>query len=143
MMIDQMIMPTYPDVRLVPIEFGGHEVLETLKRAGLLSPVIETMIGRDEIPPIEFDGYSNPLWLFRRGRFYLKSDPQQARDLLERSLTLEPSKHVIGNLLSLLIRVDDLPAAQALLDKVRGSADPKMQVPPGILERARAVGLTG
>lgn len=141
MMIDQMIMPTYPDVRLVPVEFGGHEVLETLKRAGLLSPVIEAMIGRDEILPLEFDGYSNPLWLFRRGRHFIKSDPEQARDLLERSLSLEPSKHVIGNLLSLLIRVGDLPAAQALLDQVRGSADPKMQVPPGILERARMAGL--
>lgn len=142
MMLDHMIRPAYPELRLVPIEFGGHEVLETLKRAGLLSHLVEAMIGRDEIIPVDFDGSTNPLWLFRRGQHFLRSDPEQARDLLERSLAIEPSRHVIGNLLSLLLKTGDKPAAQALLDQVRGSTDPKMQVPPGSLERARAAGLT-
>lgn len=141
MMVNLMVRAAYPDMRAVEVEDAGHTVLETLKASGLLRDVIEAAVNHDTAIMVTMDGTANPLWHYWRGKRLMRSDPEGARHHLKQSFELRPSRHVIGNLLSLLLRTQDLDAAQKLLDKVAAMDDPKVFVPEGNVAAARAAGL--
>ncbi|RDW12787.1 hypothetical protein [Paracoccus thiocyanatus] len=140
-MVESMVLPRYPDARAITVEFAGHTILQMLARSGLISQILVPLFLEDRIVEFELDPKDNSIWHFRKGRHLMRDDPQRARQHLERSLDIEPSRHVIGNLLSLLLRLGDDLAAQRLVDRVRASDHPEMRIPPGNLERARAAGL--
>jgi len=140
-MVEQMVRPRYPDARTITVEFAGHTVLQMLARAGVISRILTPLIQEGRIVEFELNLEDNSIWHFHKGRHLMHDDPDQARRHFERSLDIEPSRHVIGNLLSLLLRLGDMQAAQELLDRVAESDHPDMRIPPSNLERARAAGL--
>lgn len=139
LMIEKLVRPIYPDGRYVELEFAGHTVLESLKRSRLLQPFVSAVIEHDKVIPTERNVENDPLWHFQKGKHLAKSRPEQARYHFERSLEIEPSRHVAANLLGNLLALGDRSAAQDLLTRYRNH--PEHPLPAPAIARARAFGL--
>lgn len=140
-MIEEMIRPAYPGLREFRVPFGGHTVLVTLSRAGLLKPVIRALFDRDELIEVEVPTEGSPIWHFQRGKHFYRTDRAAARAELEKSLAIEPASDVLALLLRLLVRMGDAAAAQALVDRVTEGQDPRLKLVPSIRSFAREAGL--
>lgn len=140
-MIDDMILRAYPKTRIVTLPFAGHTVLQVLNNIRKLNDFVYGVIADDQIISLDGSREDDPIWHFQKGRQMRRENPEQAQYHLERSLDLSPNRHVIGNLMAILLRLRKLDAAQALIDRVNSSDNPKMKIPPSNLERARALGL--
>lgn len=140
-LIDEMVRPVYPDLRTLRLPFSGHKVLVALSRARQLTPLIGALIDRDELLDVTLPTDGSPIWHFQRGRYLRRIDPPTARIELERSLALAPAREVVMELLKVLIDLRDIPAAQALIDRVQDGADPSLAVIPSVAQIARRAGL--
>lgn len=141
LIVADMVRPAYPDARYMRLEYAGHTVLNYLAKAGVISPLIWSMITQDQIIDVNLPTETSPIWLFNRGRVLLKSAPTEARSMFERSLELEPAQHVLANLINLLLRRGWIEPAQELVERALQSGDPRLAIAPAILDRARDAGI--
>ncbi|MCQ0972162.1 hypothetical protein MLD63_17215 [Paracoccus sp. TK19116] len=125
-LIEEMVLPAYPDARLVPLEFAGHTVLQVLRASGQLKAFVKTAIVDDDVHPIQRDTENDSIWHFQKGRLLRDSEPEMARSHFERSLEIRMSSHVGGNLLALLLRMGERDSAPRLLDRFRDNPDVAM-----------------
>lgn len=139
-MVGSMVLPAYPNTRFIRLEFSGHTVLQMLARTKLINKVLPPLLGEDRIVEFTVDT-DNSIWHFQKGRHLMHDQPIEARMHFERSLELEPSRHVASNLLVLLLRGGDKIAAQALIDHVARTAPPGKGIALAGLARAKAAGM--
>lgn len=140
-MVEGMVLPAYPASRMIRLEFAGHTVLQMLARIGIINQVLTPLIAEDKIIDFEVNT-DNPIWHFQKGRHLLHTAPEVARVHLERCLELEPSRHVAGNLLVLLLRIGEREAAQALIDRIAAQNNaPGRGIAAPSLARAKAAGM--
>ncbi len=140
-MLNGMVRPTYPDIRELALPFAGHTVLITLSRARQIKPLILGIVEHDRIPPITLPTRGSAIWHRERARALKRIYPDQACKEMELSFALEPSTHTMAALLSMLLRRDDLVAAQQVMDAAAAADNPRVSLIPAILRDVTARGL--
>lgn len=139
--LNGMVRPTYPDIRELALPFSGHTVMIAVSRAGQIKKLIKSIIEEDRILSFDLPEEGSDIWHRERGRALSRHHPQWARIELERALAIMPSKSTLSSLMSILMKVGDLDAAQALLDRCAASEDPHMRIVPSTGRIAMARGL--
>ncbi|MFD1883641.1 hypothetical protein [Paracoccus pacificus] len=104
-MVEEMLLPAYPNLRQVRYDGSGHSVLITLQQSRQLKPLILSLIRDDAVIPIEPLKEGDPIYHRTRGRLLRQSNPVAAITELRRSLELEPSRQTLAILLSILGRL--------------------------------------
>lgn len=140
-MLNGMVRPTYADIREVALPFSGHTVLITLSRARLIKDLIGGLILDDRIPALDLPTLGSDIWHRERGKALAKTHPEHARKEMERALQITVSKGTASALLSILIKLGDMQAAQALIDRCAADDDPQMSVVSSIAVKAARLGL--
>ena len=131
-LVREMILPAYPNARLVELEYTGHAVLIPMERAGLLKNFILQIIEHDRVTALDLPTEECHLWTLYRGRSLLKEDPVEARRLLERSLSIRPNRPAFEVLLAFFLRNDLLSEANSLLGKGFGPDGAPFKINSGI-----------
>lgn len=91
--IEKLIMPAYPEARLVKVPFSGHTVLNTMSRSKVLSVFIKNLIEKNKIEPFTLPTDDCYIWNAEKGRYFLKErDFKKGIFYLEKSLAIFPSK---------------------------------------------------
>lgn len=141
LVIDWMVRPAYPAVRLVELPHGGHTVLVTLSQAGLLKPVITALIERDEIVDFDPPGEGTAIWHAEKGRSLVRIDPDKAIAHLEISLSIRPATQPYCVLIGALLRKGDLSVVQDRIHAAKASGEPRLKVVPALRDKLLAAGL--
>ncbi|CAM3187162.1 hypothetical protein SAMN04488021_12026 [Paracoccus aminovorans] len=140
-LVNRMVRPAYPDVRLVRIPFAGHTVLLTLAEMRCLKPLIRGIIERDEIVPFQHPDPRHSVWHMENARKLMRTDRGLAIRHLEASLAIKPSKQAFSMLVSALLgerRTDDL---RRLLDQSKAAGDKALTPVPAVQRELAAAGL--
>lgn len=140
-MMSRMILPSYPDTRIIKMDFAGHMLLLYLAKAKLINKVAYSLVERAEMAEVDLPTETSALWLFNKARHLASSDPLQARVHYEKSLALEPSRQVLTNLIDLLIRTGDHELAKERIEWARSSNDERLTLPPGLQNRIKNAGI--
>lgn len=141
LVVDKMVLPAYPDTRLVEVPHGGHTVLVTLSRARILKPIVTALIDRDEVIEFARPAEGTAMWHAERGRMLVQSDPDLAVTELETSLAITPSTQAFCVLINLYIRRGDIAIAQAKIDAAEASGEKRLKLVPSLIKTAKDAGL--
>lgn len=117
-MIDHMILPAYPELRLMRYADAGHTVLVTLQKTRQLKDVIMPLIVEDRVTEIRQLEEGTAEYHIAKGRRLRLRSPVLAKAEYRKALDLAPSRHTLALNLGFLIRAGFLDEAQALLDEV-------------------------
>lgn len=90
--INNLILPAYPQARLVKVPFSGHTVLQTMKESRVLSDFMKTLIDKNQIIDFELKTDESYVWNAEKGRHLLKKGDKKGVAFLEKSLKLNPTK---------------------------------------------------
>ncbi len=138
--IEEMATRAYPDARHVQTDYAGHGVLVEMSRAKVLSRFIRALVERDEI--IDFDlPTDSPGYMFTKAKTLMRTNPAEARSLMEQSLEKHPSKHVFLNLISMMLRSGEIDDARALVERGRSDSTGKLQLTPQFERMCREHGI--
>jgi LPS sulfotransferase NodH/tetratricopeptide (TPR) repeat protein len=79
-------------VELIPFEFGGHAVLHTLKEAGILRPLVESIVTGSDVAPFQekykqVTAQSFGYWMAKSRWHMVKQDLDMAEQGLKEALT--------------------------------------------------------
>ncbi len=139
--IEMMVAPVYPNMRKVEVPFSGHPVLVSLAKARILRPFILHFFETGEVMDFERPAEGTAIWHRERARYFLKNEPEKAKEEFEKSLAIEDSKLTFNLLLQCLIRLGELEDAQAQLDMARTSENKTHQINVHIAKFATDSGL--
>jgi hypothetical protein len=90
-LVTHMVLPTYPQARLVRIPFGGHAVLLALAKLGCFKPMMMGIIEHDEI--IAFDPPDSQHSVSHVENARKKMEIDTAIGHLRTSLAIRPTRH--------------------------------------------------
>lgn len=140
-LVQNMVLPAYPNARLVEVEYTGHAVLIPIQRAGLLTDFILQLINNDTIIPLNLPTDTCHLWTLYKGIALLKEETAEARQLLRQSLALRPNRVAFEVLLGSLLRSDLVEDAQNLVDAHSTEDGPTFKINQGILNLMSSKGV--
>lgn len=130
LLIDEMVLPAYPDARQVRVPYAGHTVHVALSQAKLLDPILQTFIDDDVVLDFDPPAEGTATWHGERGCHLISSDPRLARIELEKSLAIEPSRRIFNQLIQCLVDLGELGTAQDLLDFARKKPNKHSELSP-------------
>lgn len=132
LMVDEMIRPAYPDLRLVTVPYGGHTVFLTLQPARILKPLIVTLIEMGEVMNFDPPGEGMAMYHAERGRALKRSDPEAAIVELEKSLAITAATQPYCNLLAILLNQGDIAGIQSRVDAAKASGQARLRIVPSL-----------
>lgn len=88
--IDKLILPAYPDAKLVKVEFSGHLVLQVMSNHKVLKDFMHGVIDEGSVPAIVYDAEACYIWNYEKARvLYREGDFSGAAKYLENSILLK------------------------------------------------------
>lgn len=139
--IETLVQDAYPNMTKVEVPFAGHPVLVSLAKARVLRPFILHFFETGEVMDFERPAEGTAIWHRERARYFMKNEPEKAKEEFGKSLAIEDLKLTFNLLLQCLIRLGDLEDAQAQLDMARTSDNKTHQINVHIAKFATDSGL--
>lgn len=141
LLVEQMVLPAYPDARLVRVPYGGHTVLMTLAEMRCLKPLIQGIIARDQIIAFDPPSPRHSVWHMENARKLMRTDCDRAIRHLESSLDIKPSKQAYSMLVSALLRAERRDDLHRVLHQGRSSGNKQLTPAPAVQRALEAAGL--
>ena len=116
LVVEKILKPIYPEIRILEVPYSGHTVLVSLGEYGLLKQVIRSLVEDNVLLSPELPTETSAIWLRQRAKEIKRKNPAKAKAMLVRSLDMRPSKDTASVLLSLLIKLGDMKEAKVLID---------------------------
>lgn len=111
--IDYLIRPAYPQLRLARFPHGGHALLETMNKDGVLADFILPLIEEDQIVPVTLRREGSRIWHAEYGRDLIQQNRfHEAENHLRTSFQLEMNKiaaRSLAKVYALTGRAEDHP----------------------------------
>ena len=116
LVVEKILKPIYPEIRILEVPYSGHTVLVSLGEYGLLKQVIRSLVEDNVLLSPDLPTETSAIWLRQRAKEIKRKNPAKAKAMLVRSLDMRPSKDTASVLLSLLIKLGDMKEAKVLID---------------------------
>lgn len=136
-----LVLPAYPNARIIEVPYGGHAVLKAISQVQRLSPIIHAMIEDDQIIDIRMPDDTSHQWLLQRAMAIRSKEPGLAQHYFEKALAILPNQSIISNLVKHLLQNKQLAEAEQHILKALGSGDRRLRIAPPVLDRARELGI--
>ena len=92
--IEKLIVPAYPDTKLVQVPYSGHLVLQVMSEHGILRRFINGIINDGVVTPVEYDVEKCYVYYYEKGRVAFRDgDKSAAKGFLEKSLKIKETSY--------------------------------------------------
>lgn len=92
--IEKLIVPAYPDTKLVKVPYSGHLVLQVMSEHGILRRFINGVINDGVVTPVEYDVEKCYVYYYEKGRVAFRDgDKSAAKGFLDKSLKIKETSY--------------------------------------------------